>query len=52
MVVNGMAAWLIENEVWLIGAVVLLVVGIKMAAVRLLQRLATADAANNDAEES
>ena len=47
-----MAAWLIENVVWLIGGVLVLVVGIKMVVVRLFQRLAAADAANNDSEES
>ena len=47
-----MAAWLIENEVWLIGTVVVVVVGIKMAVMRLLQRLAAADAPSNDAQES
>lgn len=47
-----MAAWLVENVIWLVGGVVVLVVGIKMAVARLFQRLAAADAASKDSEES
>jgi len=46
-----MSTWLLENTIWLIAGVVVLVVAIKMAALRLFRHLAAADA-ENAAEES